>query len=268
MFSQIGKFKTTRALWIIPGLAVLAPVSAAELNGQERDFLLRKPLITVSVRGGYSVPRLGGGGDTESLWDFTKQYLTVENRDFAGSYVMVELGIRGSERIDLVFALGHSPTSVLSEFRNWEGDDGLPIAQTTDFTTTTLTAGIKAYMKPRGRSIGSHVWVPRTFNPFVGMAGGRVWYSFQQYGEFVDYETLDIFREDFRSEERAPTVHFFTGMDINISKRLLLTGEARYGFAKGPFQVQDTGYSDFVGFPKLDLSGLRVSLGVGFRVQR
>ena len=121
-------------------------------------------------------------------------------------------------------------------------------------------------MKPRGRSIGSHVWVPRTFNPFVGMAGGRVWYSFEQYGEFVDYETLDIFREDFRSEERAPTVHFFTGMDINISKRLLLTGEARYGFAKGPFQVQDTGYSDFVGFPKLDLSGLKVSLGVGWRV--
>lgn len=264
MFMQIGKFKSMRALGII---AVMAPVSAAELDGQERDFLLRKPLITVSVRGGYSVPRLGGGGDTESLWDFTKKHLTLGNRDFAGSYIMAEVGIRGSERIDLVVAVGHSPTSVVSEFREWEGEDGLPITQTTNFVTTPVTAGIKVYLKPRGRMIGSHVWAPRTFNPFVGMAGGVVWYGFEQFGEFVDYETYEIFQEDFRSEERAPTLHLFTGMDINISERLMLTGEARYGFAKGPFEVHHTGYSDFIGFPKLDLSGLKVSLGAGLRVR-
>jgi len=268
MFSQISKFKTMRALRIIPVLAVLAPVGAAELNGQAREFLLGTPQFTVVVRGGYSVPRLGGGGDTQSLWDFTKQHLTVGNRDFAGSHIMAELGIRGSERIDLVVALGHSPTSVLSEFRGWEGDDGLPITQTTNFTTTPLTAGIKAYLKPRGRTIGSHVWVPRTFNPFVGIAGGMVWYSFDQYGEFVDYESLEIFYEDFWSEERAPPVQLFTGMYINISGRLMLTGEARYGLAKGPFEVRDSGYSDFIGFPKLDLSGLNVSLGVGLRIWR
>ncbi len=172
MFSQFRNFKTMRALWIIPGLAVVAPVGAAELNGQAPGFLLHTPQITVVVRGGYSVPRLGGGGDAQSLWDFTKQHLTLENRDFAGSHIMVEVGIRGSERVDLVLALGHSPTSVVSEFREWEGGDGLPITQTTDFTTTPLTAGIKAYLKPRGRAIGSHVWVPRAFNPFVGIAGG------------------------------------------------------------------------------------------------
>ena len=266
MFSQIGKFKTTRALWIIPGLAVLAPVSAAELNGQERDFLLRKPLITVSVRGGYSVPRLGGGGDTESLWDFTKQHLTVENRDFAGSYVMVELGIRGSERIDLVFALGHSPISVLSEFREWEGDDGLPIIQTTDFTTTTLTAGIKAYMKPgAGRSAVTSGCPAPSIRLWEWRVGGSGTVSSSTASSSTTRRTKSS-SEDFRSEERAPTLQFFTGMDISISKRLMLTGEARYGFAKGPFQVQDTGYSDFVGFPKLDLSGLKVSLGVGLRV--
>ena len=266
MFTRFRKFKTTRALRIMSGLAVLAPAGAAELNGQAPGFLLRTPQFTVVVRGGYSVPRLGGGGDTESLWDFTKQHLTLENRDFAGSHIMVEVGIRGSERIDLVLALGHSPVSVLSEFRGWEGDDGLPITQTTDFITTPLTAGIKAYLKPRGRALGSHIWVPRTFNPFVGIAGGVVWYSFEQWGEWVDYETSEIFQEDFRSEERAPTVHLFTGMDVGIGNRLMLTGEARYGFAKGPFEVRDNGYSDFIGFPKLDLSGLKVSLGVGLRI--
>ena len=267
MFSRFSKFRTTRALRIIPGLAALAPISAAKLDGQEREFLLHTPQITVVVRGGYSVPRLGGGGDTQSLWDFTKQHLTLDNRDFAGSHTMVEVGIRGSERIDLVVALGHSPISVLSEFREFEGGEGLPITQTTDFTTTPLTAGIKAYLKPRGRTIGSHLWVPRTFNPFVGIAGGMVWYEFEQYGEFVDYETYEIFQEDFRSKERAPTMHLFTGMDISISRRLMLTGEARYGFAKGPFEVHHNGYSDFLGFPKLDLSGLKLSIGAGVRVR-
>lgn len=45
----------------------------------------------------------------------------------------------------------------------------------------------------------------------------------------------------------------------------MLTGEARHGFAKGPFEVRDGGYSDFIGLPKLDLSGLKLSLGVGLR---
>ena len=93
-----------------------------------------------------------------------------------------------------------------------------------------------------------------------------VWYGFEQFGDFVDYETFEIFYEDFRSRERAPTVQLFTGMDINISTRVMLTGEVRYGFAKGPFEVHDTGYSDFIGFPKLDLSGLKLSLGVGLRI--
>ena len=266
MFSRLGKLDTMRLLWIIPGVALLAPLSAPELAAQERDFLLRTPQITLSIRGGYSVPRLGGGGDAQSLWDFTREQLTVENRDFAGPHAMIEVGIRGSERLDLVFSAGHSSSSVLSEFRKWEGADGLPITQTTEFTTTPVTAGVKAYLSPRGRAIGSYAWVPRTFNPFVGIAGGMVWYRFEQYGEFVDYETHDIFLDNFRSYEKAPTVHFFTGMDISVNRRMMLTGEARYGLAKGPFQTDYDGYSDFVGFPKLDLSGFKLSLGVGLRV--
>lgn len=266
MFSQLGKPRNMRALWIIPGLVLVAPLSAPELAAQERDFLLRTPAVTLSIRGGYTVPRLGGGGDAQSLWDFTMQHLTVENRDLAGPHVTVEVGVHASERLDFVVAVGHSSSSVHSEFREWVGSDGLPINQTTEYTNTPVTAGLKAYLMPRGRSVGSYAWIPRNFNAFVGFAGGMVWYRFEQYGEFVDYVTQDIFVSNLRSVEKGATMHVFTGLDVSINERMMLTGEARYGFAKGPLQRNYHGYSDFVGFPDLDLSALKLSLGVGVRL--
>ncbi len=266
MFSHIGRIRKMRALWIIPGLALLAPLSAPQLNAQQRDFLLKKPQVTFSIRGGYSVPRAGSGDVTESLWDFTRRHLTVETGDFAGPYVSAEVGIRTSERLDFVFGLGYSASSTLSEFRDYVGEDDLPIAQTTEFTTAPVTAGIKAYLLPRGRSIGSFAWVPRNFNAFAGIAGGMVWYRFEQYGEFVDEGTLDIFVDNFKSVEKAPTLHLFTGFDVSLNRSLMLTGEARYGFATAPFQRFYDGSGDFVNFPELDLTGLTLSCGVSFRL--
>ena len=265
MFSHFVRPDMMRALWILPGLALLAPLSAPELHAQERDFLLKTPQVTLSIRGGYSVPRAGSGDVTESLWDFTRRHLTVETADFAGPHIAAEVGIRGSDRIDVVFGLGYSASSTLSEFREFVGADDLPITQTTEFTTAPLTVGLKAYLMPRGRSIGSYAWVPRNFNAFVGVAGGVVRYRFEQYGEFVDEETYEIFIDNFQSVERAPTVHFFTGMDVGINNRVMLTTEARYGFAKGPFEYDYSGYADFEGFPKLDLAGLQLSAGISLR---
>lgn len=265
MFSQIGKLKMKRALWIIPGLALLAPVSAPELIAQERDFLLRTPQVSLTLRGGYSIPRAGSGDVTESIWDFTRRHLTVETGDFAGPYLAADVGIRASERLDLILGLGYSASSTQSEFRDYEGTDGLPIAQTTEFTTTPLTVGLKAYLMPRGRSIGSFAWVPRNLNAFAGVAGGMVRYRFEQYGEFVDEETLDIFVDNFQTVETGPIAQFFTGVEVGVSRRMMLVGEARYGFAKGSIQQDYHGYSDFVGFPDLDLTGLNVSAGIRLR---
>ena len=265
MSSHSGRLKMKRAFWIIPGLALLAPVSAPELDAQERDFLLRTPQVSVSLRGGYSIPRAGGGDVTESVWAFTRKHLTVETADFAGPYLAADVGVRATERVDLVLGFGYSSSSTQSEFRDYIGDDGLPIVQTTEFTTAPLTLGLKAYLMPRGRSIGSFAWVPRNFNAFAGVAGGMVWYRFEQFGEFVDYETLDIFITNLRSVERGQIVQFFTGVDVGVSRRMMLTGEARYGFAKGPIQQDYLGYTDFAGFPDLDLAGLNVSAGISFR---
>ena len=266
MFSRNVKTRTMRALRIIPGLALPALLSAPALDAQARDFLLRTPQVTLSLKGGYSVPRLGGGGDPRNLWDEIIAEQTLDRADFAGPHATLELGVRTSERLDIVVSVGYSASSVTSEYRDFDGDDGLPITQTTDFTTLPLLAGIKAYLLPRGRSIGSYAWVPRAFNAYAGVAGGMVWYRFQQRGEFVDYQTYDIFLDNLKSVESAPIVNFFAGTEISVNKRVVLAGEGSYGFAKGPLQVYYDGSSDFEGYSKLDLSGLKLSVGLGLRI--
>lgn len=261
MFHCRVRSNPLRALRIPAGIVLLVSLGAPELHAQKRDFLLSTPKATLSLRAGLTMPRAAGGDGLESLWDHTRDELTVKTSDLRGIYLAAELGIRASEHVDFVLGVGHTSSATRSKFRHWEYEDESDIVQTTEFTTTPLTVGLKAYLLPRGRAIGSYAWIPRTVNPYAGAAVGIVRYRFQQYGEFVDYETLEIFTDTFRSVETGSTAHFFAGIDIGVNHRTLFTGEARYGFAKAPLDQQY-----FRGFTDLDLAGLKIGLGISFRL--
>ena len=255
-----GKPGFERSLAIFAGMVVLGMAGAAELQAQDRGFLLGMPRVSLTVRGGYHMPRAGSGNGTQSLWDLTREELTVESGDLAGMSLGGEVGIRTTPRLDLTVAVGYNASETRSEFRDWVDNDDLPIEQTTSFTTVPVTVGVKAYLWERGRSVGQFAWIPRTWNLYAGVAGGFVSYRFQQWGDFVDYETLDIFNDKFYATERGATVHFTGGMDVTVNGRLVFTGEARYGIASAPIDSPD-----FTGFPDLDLNGLQITAGIGIR---
>ena len=261
MFHPKVRFDTVRALRVLAALALSAPLGALELQAQKRDFLLGTPKATLSLRAGLSAPRAGGGNGEPSLWDDIRDQLEISTADLRGVHVGAELGIRASEHLDVVFSVGHSSSATQSEFRKWRDQDDMPITQVTEFTTTPVTAGVRLYLMPRGRAIGKYAWIPRTANPYAGIAGGIVRYRFEQHGDFVDHETLDIFSDRFRSVATGATAHLFTGVDIGVNNRVMFTGEVRYGFAKAPLDRDR-----FVGFADLDLTGLQVSGGLGFRL--
>ncbi|MCY3808559.1 MAG: hypothetical protein OXG58_03820 [Gemmatimonadetes bacterium] len=238
-----------------------APAFAgSELVAQERDFLLSTPRASISLRAGVSVPRAEGGGSRPSLWDFAREQLTVETNDLTGAYLLGEIGVRASEHVDFVLAVGYTSSAVRSEYRHWVDTDDLPIEQTTEFTTTPVTVGVRYYPLPRGRQVGSYAWIPNAVGPFVGIAGGGVRYRFEQDGDFVDDETLDIYSDNLRSVEASPTLHLFAGLDASVNTRMLLTTEVRYGFASAPLD------DSFKGFADLDLAGLHLSCGLTFRL--
>ena len=234
--------------------ALLAGASTAEIAAAQ-DFLFGRPSITFGGRIGYAIPR----ADSE-IFDFTRDELTIEKEDFNGVALSADVGARLSDRIDLAFSIGYENSAIDSESRDFIGNDDLPILQTTDFSRIPLTVGVKAYLTERGRRISDLAWIPSKFAPFVGGGGGFVWYEFEQEGEFVDFDTLDIFYDYFSSSSASPLAYVTAGFDYSLGLRWILTAEARYSWASA-----DMGES-YVGFEKIDLNGFRAAFGFSVRL--
>ncbi len=240
--------------------AATPAAAAAQSARAGGDFLLGTPKATLAVRIGWNLPREGGGtGAQPSLWDHNRKELTVTRGDFGGLFLEGELGIWISERFDATVSAGRTEAKTVSEFRGFVGEDDLPIAQTTEFALLPLTAGVKAYLFKRGHGVGRFAWIPRRWNAYAGVSGGVVRWRFQQYGEFVDFETLDIFRDDFRGSGTAATLQLRAGVEVAVHQKLLLTGESRYGFGSGQLGL------DFDGFADLDLHRFQVTGGIALR---
>jgi hypothetical protein len=242
--------------WVGVGLAmaVVLATPAAGLAQGGPGFLFKTPKVSFGIRTGYNVARAGS-----DLFDFTREELTVGRRDFDGAYVGGEIAVRLNDRVDLALGFGHVSSRTASEFRDWVDENDQPIEQVTKFRTTPVTVSAKYYLKDRGRSVGRFAWIPARIAPFVGGGAGIVWYQFEQNGDFVDFETLDVFSDRFSTRNNTGIVHGLAGVDVSLNKTLFLTGEARYSWARGGLS------RDFVDFDKLDLAGLQLTVGVSAR---
>ena len=221
---------------------------------QAPDFLLRSPRASLGLRGGYALANA-----SSEVFDFARDELTLERSDFDAPAFGGQLAIRITPRVDVAFDLSVASTRPTSEFRDWVDTDDLPIEQVTEYRRVPVTLGFKAYLKDRGRSVGRFAWIPARWAPYVGAAGGWVWYRFEQDGDFVDEKTLDIFTDRFTSRGKAPTMHVYGGADWSLGPVFFLTAEARYAWARtemGP---------DFVDFDPMDLSGLQATVGLSVR---
>ena len=235
-------------------LGALAGMGTADLL-LAQDFLFRRPAVTLGVRFGYAIPRAQG-----EIFDFTRDELTVEKADFNAAAFAGDVGLRLTDRFDLSLGVGYENSEIDSEYRDFIGDDDLPILQTTRFQRIPLTVGVKAYLTERGRRISDLAWIPTKWAPYVGGGVGWVWYEFEQGGEFVDYQTLDIFRDHFSSRDGSALAYVNAGFDYSLGLRWLFTAEARYSWASA-----NVG-EDFVGFEPIDLTGLRAALGLSLRL--
>lgn len=235
-------------------VALLLPAGA--LAAQQSDgFLFGRPAVQLGLHGGWAVP--GAGSD---VFVFTRDQLTVDEGDFRGAAFGGWIGVRLTERLDVTLDLARADTEVRSEFRDWVDQDDRPIEQTTSFGRTSATLNLKLYPWERGRSIGRYVWIPRRVSPYVGAGAGLMWYDFEQEGDFVDFQTLDIFGDRFTSDGRAGTWRLFAGLDVTVTPRLLVTARAGHGWASAEMG------EDFVGFDPIDLSGFRGTVGLAVRL--
>ncbi len=243
--------KTLVALAFASLSLIGAEASATPPKSQDPDFLFGAPRFSAGVRAGWNFARA-----ESDLFDFTRELLTVGDRDFDAPTLGFDFALLLNQRLDAVFGFEYSRSSTTSEFRDFVGTDDLPIVQETKLTQFPLTASLKLYLTPRGQEVSRYAWVASSAAPFVGAGVGLQWYKFEQVGEFVDFTDLTIFDATLASSGWAPTVHVFGGIDVKLNRKMFLTVEGRYAWADSKLK------DDFTGFEPIDLTGLGITFGI------
>jgi hypothetical protein len=216
-----------------------------------QDFLFGRPKGWVSVKGTWLMPRAGG-----DLFTFVRDQLTVERSDFSTPAIEGELGFAITPRISGAGGVEFSRQTVGSEYRRFIDNFGLPIHQTTALSQTNISGSVRFHLRDQGRSISRLAFVPRSILPYVGAGGGLLYYAFVQRGDFVDFVTLRVFPDVFRSQGWAPSAHVFGGTDFRVWRGVLIGIEGRYLWSQSDLD------SDFIGFDGIDLNGFRMSSGL------
>lgn len=245
--SQVRRRRFMFPVLLLAG-ACLPQAAAAQ------DFMFRSPLVNLTFRGGFNFARAGS-----DLFDFTTTQLTLDKSDFGAVSIGADLGVQLSDRADVFLSFTHMSASRRSEFREYVDEDDLPITQRTRFVQTPLTAGVRFYLSPRGRQVGRFVWIPEKVAPYVGAAGGVAFWEFTQDGSWVDYQDLGIFDDRFESDGIAGVAQALAGFDYTLGTRAVLNTEARFTLGSGELG------RDYIGFDRLDLSGLQITIGLKVR---
>ena len=234
-------------------VSTIARPSHAQAAGD--GFLFHVPVATLGVHAGFDHAFASG-----DIFNFVTKQLTLSRSDFSSATFGTSVAVRVSAATDIVFDVSYASVSRRSEFRDWIDQNNLPIEQTTSLRRVPITVGVRHYLVSRGRAIGRFAYIPSARDVYVGLGAGLMEYRFHQIGDFVDFQTLNVFPDEFESKAWTPVLHALAGIDLSLGRFLVLNGEARYTWARGPVG------RDYLGFNRIDLSGLAVTAGLSLRL--
>lgn len=237
------------------GVAAMLALPTPVLGQSEGPgFLFHQPRGTFTLRMGVSRPNATG----DPYADFSND-LTLSKSSYNAFDVAGDLAFSVTRKLDVVLTAGWAGSRAPTELRHWLDANDQPIQQTTTLQRVPLTASLKYYLRPRGQAVGRFAWVPLGLAPYVGAGGGLMFYRYHVWGNFVDPTDTIIYADNIASENWTGTAHVFAGVDIPLGPRFVMSGEARYAWAKAPLGP------DFKGFGDINLSGFSVTVGVGVR---
>ena len=241
---------------LVAGAALVAlaalPVHA---QGAGNGYLFGVPSGGVTVRAGWFIANASSG-----FFDQARQDLTLDKSDFSGPTLGADVAVRLTPQLDLTFDGAWIGSSTKSHYRDYVDNNNQEIEQTTTLRRVPLTANLKAYLVPRGRSVGSLAYIPAKVVPWVGVVGGLEWYKLEQSGDFINMGTGVVYNDRLVSSAWGPAVQGMGGVDVTLTPRIALTGDARYLWSRASMN------DSFDGFDKIDLSGVSIALGVTFRL--
>jgi outer membrane protein W len=248
-------------VWLVgAGLALAAAVPVGA-QGTGNGYLFGEPMGRVTLRAGYAHAMANS-----DIFDENTKNLTLDKSDFSGPTFGGEAAFRIAPRIDFTLDAAYAGVKRNSSYRDLTETDAngneVPIRQTTTFQRIPLTANLRLYLADRGRSVGSLAWIPAKVVPWVGAGAGVSWFRFKQEGDFVTLSdpNLPILTTSAKADGWGPALQGMGGVDVTITPRIALTGDARYIWSRATLG------DSYEGFDKIDLSGVSVALGLTFRL--
>ena len=251
--------------WLTGVALVAAAALPVRAQGTGNGYLFGVPTGGLTIRAGWFM-----ASANSDFFDESRQDLTLEKGDFSGPTVGADVAMRLTPQLDVTLDGAWIGSSAKSHYRGFVDDPGNEIEQTTTLRRIPLTANLKAYLVPRGRSVGSLAYIPAKVVPWVGIGGGISWYKLEQSGSFIvdpadclatgDPASCAVFDDNLVSSSWGPVVQGMGGVNVTLTPRIALTGDARYLWSRASME------DSFQGFEKIDLSGVSVALGVTFRL--
>jgi hypothetical protein len=183
---------------------------------------------------------------SSDLWRINMDNLIFKKSDMSNTYYAFEYEFFLNRYSSLSLELGSYNRNLYSEYRDYEYDDGTPIYQNIALRITPLELTYKLY--PIGHR--------RMFIPYLGVGGGMYFWRYEQWGEFIDFETGDV--NEGNAVTRTISIGFNAraGIVLRLQRSLGIAIEGKYQYLRG--RLSDY----FEGFNQLDLSGLTATIGL------
>lgn len=210
---------------------------------------VRETRYAISIYGGFRVLDVESDLFAANEFDFG-----ITDDDFRTGGYGLEFDVAVLPRVDISIGFDSGDAETFGSYLDFVYDDGAEIEHTAQLAMTELSLGV------RFRLLGGQARI----RPYLigGITGA--YYRYTEIGEFVDFDTADIYYDEFEERSFLPGFFAGAGADVAVARfpdggRVELFGEFRYARAQGEHTEGFDGFGDL----ELDRSG--GLFGVRFR---
>ena len=188
------------------------------------------------------------------LFADNKQDFGIRERDFLAARYGLEFDFTGLPLIDIVIGVETGEREIYSSYLDYTYDDGSEIEHATRLGLTEVTLGGRIRL-----TRGSGRFQPYLLGGFSG-----TFYRYSEVGDFVDFQTDEVFYDEFVENSFQPGFFAGAGADVALVQRpygrsIAVFGEFRYARSQGTHQ------NAFNGFGNLTVGRYGGIFGVRFR---
>lgn len=156
-------------------------------------------------------------------------------------------------RVDVSVGFQTGEAATYASYLDLVYDDGGEIEHQTRLGLTELSLGLRFRLLD-----GS-----ARFRPYLIAGATGTYYRYQEFGDFVDFETSDIYYDEYEEKSFLPGFFAGAGADFAVASvpggaRFELFGEFRYARTQGEHQDGFSGFGEFTLTRTGGLVGLRV----------